>query len=265
MMKKLTRLLFILLITGINYSCDFINNTLTYKQTTANFVESLLEEDYDKAIQYMAMDHEAAKNTSVADLKSSFKGLRKAIVNNFGTELEYSFVNSEKIASTIEGESTAPNTTKAQIQYSNEKEFGVFLLTFDDHSNKILHIKILDVRRAIPNMIPFWLFGIIVICIPIFNIYVIREIRKSNLTKKWLKYLAVFCLNVPAITYTATTGLSFELLSLQILLGFSFTSWGYMGSVWTFGIPLGGIYWFLKTKKLKKGNKVFLEQNKIID
>lgn len=48
-------------------------------------------------------------------------------------------------------------------------------------------------------------------------------------------------LNVPAITYNAHYGLSFSLLRFQILFGISFSYMGYLSSVWTFGIPLGGL------------------------
>lgn len=97
----------------------------------------------------------------------------------------------------------------------------------------------------------FWLFGLIAICIPIFNIYVIRQIKRSDLNNKWLKYIAVIFLNVPAITYAAVNGLSFKLLNFQILFGISFGYMGFLNSFWSFGIPLGGLYWFWKLKHRK--------------
>lgn len=262
-MNKILRFLILITSIGLISSCDFISNTLTYKETTENFVNSLIKEDYEQAVQYMALEHEAAKNANIDTLKSNLSGIRKAIVNNFGTKLNYTLANSEKSFSTIKGESTATNTTKAQIQYSNDKEFGVFQIIFDDHSNKILHIKILDVRREIPNMTIFWLFGLIAICIPIFNIYVIRRIKQSNMKRKWLKYIAVLFFNFPAITYSAVNGLSIDLLSFQILLGISFNYMGYFSSYWTFGIPLGGFYWLWKTNRVKKKMEV-TEEKQII-
>ncbi|MBL4625368.1 MAG: hypothetical protein JKY42_09555 [Flavobacteriales bacterium] len=106
----------------------------------------------------------------------------------------------------------------------------------------------LEVKEPIPNMIFFWLFGILAICVPVFNIYVIRLVKKSDLNKKWLKYLAIICLNLPAISFAAVHGFSFNLLSFQILLGFSFSYMGYLSSLWTFGLPLGGVYWFWNLK-----------------
>ena len=243
-MTKLIQPLLLILTVSFLTSCDFINNTFTYKDTTQGFVKSLLEEDYEKSLTFMALDHEGFKNTNLDTLKSGLANFQKLIVNNFGNELDYKFMTANKTFSTVEGESTAPNTTKAQIQFSNKQEFGVFEITFEDNSNKILYIKTLDIKEKIPNMIMFWLFGILAICVPIFNIWVIRKIKKSDLNKKWLKYIAVIFLNVPAIIYSAVYGLSFKLLSFQILFGISFEYMGYLGSAWSFGIPLGGLYWW---------------------
>jgi limonene-1,2-epoxide hydrolase len=248
-MNKLTKTLLLILTVSFFTSCDFINNAFTYKDTTKGFVEALIEEDYEKSVSFMAIENEAYKNTNIDTLKLGLVNFRKIIVDNFGKELDYKFMTANKTFSTVEGESTAPNTTLAQIEFSNETEFGIFEITFADNTNKILHIKTLDLKEKIPNMIWFWLFGILAICIPIFNIWIIRKIKKSNLKKKWLKYIAVIFLNVPAITYSAVYGLSFNLLSFQILFGISFSYMGYLSSAWTFGIPLGGLYWLWKLNK----------------
>ena len=218
----------------------------TYKSTVEGFVEALIEEDYEKSLTFMAIENEAYGSTNIDTLKSGLVDFQNLIVDNFGKELVYKFMTANKTVSTEKGKSTAPNTTVAQIQFSNNKEFGVFEIIFDDISNKILNIQTLDIKEPIPNMLQFWLFGIFAICVPIFNIWTIRKIKKSDLKKKWLKYVAVLFFNVPAITYSAINGLSFSLLSFQILLGISFSYMGYLSSAWTFGIPLGGLYWSWK-------------------
>ena len=250
-MNKLKQTFFLILTVSFFTSCDFINNAFTYKDTTEGFIEALIDEDFTKSLTYMATENEAYKNTNIDTLELSLINIKNVIVQNFGKDLSYKFISATKTFSTVEDESTAPNTTVAQIEFSNNKEFGVFEVTFDDTSNKILYIKALNFKKKIPNMVFFWLFGILAICIPLFNIWVIRKIRKSNLTKKWLKYISVIFLNVPAITYSAVYGLSFSLLNFQILFGISFSYMGYLNSVWTFGIPLGGIYWLWKLHKTK--------------
>jgi hypothetical protein len=248
-MKRIKQTLLLILTVSLFTSCDFINNAFTYKDTTKGFVEALIKEDYEKSLTFMAVNEEAFKNTNLDTLKLGLANYQKIIVSNFGTDLNYKFITAEKTFSTTEGESTAPNTTKAQIEFSNEEEFGVFEIIFDDNTNKILNIKTLDIKEKIPSMTLFWLFGILAICVPIFNIWIIRKIKKSNLKKKWLKYIAVIFLNVPAITYSAINGVSFSLLSFQVLFGISFSYMGYLNSFWTFGIPLGGIYWLWKLNR----------------
>lgn len=246
------KLSFLVLTLALLTSCDFIKDSFTFKDKTEAFVESLMKKDYDKCISQMALESEMGKNTNIDTLKIGLDQFRTLVERNFGNnKFEYSLMKSEKKRSTIESENTPPNTTLALIEFSNDKEFGVFQVLFDDKSKKILNINTLEVKAPKPNMLLFWLFGLLPLTVLIFNIYVIRKIKKSTLTKKWLKYLAVILLNVPAISYAAVDGLSFKLLNFQILFGVSFSVMGYLGSIWTFGIPLGGIYWLWKLKQRK--------------
>ena len=248
-MKKI---LLILLAVGMLTSCEFISNSFEYNNKTKDFVETLINEDYNKCVDLMAMNHEMAKNTNIDTMKSGLANFRQLIVKNWGEDLEYSFMKSEKKFSNVEADNTPPNTTLVLVEFSNEKDFGVLQVLFDDTSKKILNIKTLDVKAPIPSMTYFWLFGLLAICVPIFNIYVIKQIKRSDLNKKWLKYLAIIFFNVPAITYAAVNGLSYQLLSFQVLLGVSFGYMGFLNSFWTFGVPLGGLYWFWKLKQRKE-------------
>ena len=251
-MTRIQQILLIILAVSLLAGCNFLGNTSKYKDRTKEFVETLIKEDYSKCVDLMAMDNALAKNANIDTLKMGLASFRKLIVDNWGTKLEYSFMKSEKKFSTVEADNTPPNTTVVFIDFNNKKDFGVFRVLFDDKSNKILNIQTLDVKAPIPTMTYFWLFGVIAICIPLFNIYVISKIKQSDLNKKWLKYIAVVFLNVPAITFAAVNGLSFKLLNFQILFGISFGYMGFLDSYWTFGIPLGGIYWFWKLKQRRK-------------
>lgn len=248
-MIKSKHILLTLLTASMLTSCEFISNTFQYKDTASQFIESLLEEDYDKCVDYMAMEHEMAKGTDIETMKTGFKNFRESIVSDFGTELTYSFMKSEKTFSSEESKNTPPNTTVVFVEFSNNKEFGVFKVLFDDTSKKILNINKLDVKRPIPPMTIYWLYGLLALCVPVFNIYVIRQIKRSDLKKKWLKYLGVIFLNVPAFTYAPVEGFSFHLLNFQFMLGISFSYMGYLNSAWTFGLPLGGIYSLWKVKQ----------------
>lgn len=260
-MTKFKISIFILIITFLT-SCQFIQDSFTFKDKTKDFVETLMKKEYDKCVSQMALESEMGKNTNLDTLRLGLEQFRNLIEQNFGNgNFEYSLMKSEKKHSTIESENTPPNTTLALIEFSNNKEFGVFQVLFDDNSKKIININTLEVKEEKPNMLLFWLFGILPLTVLIFNIYVIRQIKKSSLKKKWLKYIAVILLNVPAISYAAVSGLSFKLLNFQILFGVSFSLMGYLGSVWTFGIPLGGLYWWWKLKQHKED----LKQQAVID
>jgi len=251
-MRKIKQIVLTILIVSLLTGCNSIKNTLQYQETTKEFVESLIKEDYNKCIDLMAMEHELARNANIDSLKMGLSNLRQRLINDWGTELEYSSVKSTKMLTTAKTDNTPPNTTTVFVEFNNKKDVGVFQVIFDDISQKILYIGTLDIKTPIPtSMTSFWLFGILALCIPIFNIYVLIQIMRSSLNKKWLKCIAIILLNVPAITYTAVNGLSFNLLSFQFLLGISFDYTSVLNSYWTFGIPIGGLYWLWKLRQIK--------------
>jgi hypothetical protein len=245
---KLTILVAVMIV--IVSGCNFISNTFQYKNKTREFVELLIQGQYDQCVDRMAMDHEIARDSNIDTVKAALAYFRESLVGNWGAgPYDYSFMNSEKKLTTDDAEKMPDHTSLARIEFSNGKEFGVFEVVFDDRSNKILNIKMLDVKARIPSMTTFWLFGLLALCIPAFNIYMLIRIRRSSLKRKWVKYLAVICLNIPAFVFNPLEGLSFNLLSLQVMLGIGFSYMGYMSSSWTFGIPLGGFYWLWKLMK----------------
>lgn len=247
MNKILVMAVMVLLLSG----CNLVINTLEYKSTAKEFAETLINEDYDKSIDYMALEKVTDKTISTDKMKLGLSKFRELVVSHFGTELEYSFVKSEKKYSTIEGESTPPNSTLVFIELSNDEEIGILKYLFDDTSGKIVSIHLQDTKYPKPKMLIFWLFGLLAIGVLVLNIMAIRKIKKSSLSKKWRKYLAVIFLNAPSISYAAVSGVSISLLNFQFLLGISFSYMGYIGAVWTIGIPLGGLYWLIKLHKIK--------------
>lgn len=248
-LAKVKGLVLVFFLSNCLTGCDFIKNSFEFKRATIEFTEALLNEQYDKCVSFIALEHPTAKGTNIDTMKMAFKNFREVIVSNFGSKLDYSFMKSEKKFSTKEGEGAPPNTTLVLVQISNKSHFGVLKVQFDDSSKKIMGINTLDLKKPIPSMTLFWLFGIVALAVPIFNIYVIRKIRRSKLERKWLKYLAVIFINVPAFSYIAVNGISFQPLNFQFMLGISFSYMGYVNAAWTFGIPLGGLYWFWRLNK----------------
>jgi hypothetical protein len=101
-MMKTKQIVFAILTISLLAGCDFISNTYRYRDATKEFVETLLKEDYGKCVGLMAMEHEMRKNTNIDTMKMGLANFRQLIVKNWGTELEYSFMKSEKKFSTIE-------------------------------------------------------------------------------------------------------------------------------------------------------------------
>ncbi|MEZ4773574.1 MAG: hypothetical protein R3D00_10365 [Bacteroidia bacterium] len=241
-----------IMVITILSGCQFLLNTLSYRNTSKEFMEALIREDYDQCMSLFAVEYEWEDKIHPDTVRALLPAFRDLVVNNFGEDLDYSLMQSEKKISTEEENSTPPNTTRVYIQIANKEEFGVLNLMFYDPAKKIVNVSLMQIKEKIPNMLPFWLFGFIALCIPAFNIYVINQIRKSNFKRKWLKYLAVIVFNAPTITYSAISGFTFKLLFFQILLGVSLSYTGYMNAIWSFGIPFGGLYWLWKVKAAKE-------------
>jgi len=119
---------------------------------------------------------------------------------------------------------------------------------FDDNSHKIASFYVQNVKEPVPNMLYYWLFGLLVAGVLAFNIYVIVLVKRSKIKKKWLKYLAIIFLNLPTLGYKAVGGFYFA-ASIQVMLGISFYYSGYANCLAAFGIPLGSLVVFYKLKK----------------
>lgn len=250
-MNKSLPILLSLIVFAIITGCNFINNSFTFKDKTKACVDALIKEDYDGVIKQFDLQSEIGKTIDTVDFRKKLPILRNVIIENFGTNLSYELAESTKRFSTIKDESTPPGTTLAFIRIYNDRDFGMIKAYFDDKSGKLLSFNILlDVKEPIPDKTLFWILGLFLILVPIFNVYVIILIKRSTLKRKWLKYIAVIVLNIPTIIYSSVGGFLLKLGHFQFLgLGFSYL--GIMGGVWKVGIPLAGLYWFwrLKIKK----------------
>lgn len=232
-------------------SCNFINNTIEYNDSSKEFMNTILKQNVDKSLPYFALESEAAKNVDISQMKNGLEEFRTTILNQFGADLEYEFISANKHISSVAENNNPKNTTVVTLQFENGTNFGVVEMLYDDNSKKLLNINILDIKEPIPNTTLLYIIGFISLIIPIFNIYVINKIRKSNLSKKWLKYIAIVIFNFPTLIYNVVTGLGFKAFQFTFL-GLGFQATGYLNSVVTIGIPIAGIYWFWKLRGIKK-------------
>jgi hypothetical protein len=252
-LKRILNIL-VLCIMGFGLqSCDsfisFLSDSAAYQKTSKEFLKSLMDKNYDKCVTYL--DSTLTKKENNDTLKLKLNQIREIITQNFGTEIEFNFQKSGKKFTSIEAEKLPPYSTRVLFRVSNPREFGMVTFIFNDNSRKILSFNLAGnkwfMEEKKHKSVLFWLFGLLAIGIALFNVFAIVRIKNSNLNNKWLKYIAVILLNVPSIIYDSANGFDFKLFHFQIILGF-----GYSNAVWQIGVPLGGIYWFLKLKFHKK-------------
>lgn len=67
-----------------------------------------------------------------------------------------------------------------------------------------------------------------------------------------VKIVGIVFLNASAVTYSVVNGFKVDILSFQILLGMSFGLMGYVGTFWTFGLPIGSLIANFKVNQTNK-------------
>jgi hypothetical protein len=248
-MKTIKLVITAILITTIFSGCTFISNTFNFKSKTETFVNAILEKKYDKCISLIAFPANAHPNQDT--LKAQFANLNNMLISHFGNKLNYTFISSQKTITSDNSGSTPEGQTLAFVQIDNSNYVGEVKLMFDDKTLKITSFYIMDVYEQMGTMLYYWLFGILVLGVLAFNIYMIVQLKRSKAPKKWIGYLLIILLNVPTLSYFPISGFHFNLLSFQFLLGVSFLSAGYINSYLAFGFPLGGLIILYKLKTTK--------------
>jgi hypothetical protein len=241
-MNNIKLLLLISFVSFAFYGCNFIGNVSNYSKTSKELIDGIVKEDYDKVQSLCVIKNDSICGVQIDTFKRRIPIFRKVLISNFGTQLSYTFITAEK---TLGG---SENSTSVSIQFENKQVFGVAEIVFDDRVNKVLKFNIKNIKDPVPDMTIFWLFGLLAISIPLFNIYTIVKIKRTKMKKKWWGYIVVIIFNFPTIIYAAIGGFSFYLYNFQVLLGMGFSLEGYLNSIWSFGIPLGSLFmlWWLK-------------------
>jgi hypothetical protein len=263
-MKKYLLIILTVLTAGLFSGCDYYRDNFQYSSIAKEYMDNAMHQRYDKCLALTESGSGHISKARLDTLKTGIDFFRNDIVKDFGENLDYSFLQVVKGRTSTMAD--IPNTTTVMLQFSNDKSLGVVQVLFSTKTDKILNIRSLGVNQPIPDMSTFWLFGVVAICIPIFNIYMLVRVKRSNMTKKWIKYLAIIFLNFPAIGYAQIAGFFIKFDTLrQAVLGFGFIKMGYPGSLFLLGIPLGALYifWQLKTGKYEKAAKPVAPANQI--
>jgi hypothetical protein len=246
-MKRIIYTVFALLLTCCIYSCNSADNKAVYLQKTAAFTNSLLSGDYNKCISSMNVG--TSKNMNeVMMARVGLDTLRDKLSGHFGNQLTYSVMSIQHEVSDDAYYSLPPNTTLVTVEINNNVNVGALQALFDNHTGKIVNIKSFSVKEPIPNMLIFWLAGLPVLVVLMFNIYALVLVFRSKLKLKLLYYIAIIVVNVPTLEYHAVKGFDIKLYSFQYFLGVYFQKVNYLGSVWDVGLPLGAIFawWMIK-------------------
>lgn len=97
------------------------------------------------------------------------------------------------------------------VQISDRHHFSFFKITMDSQ-NRVLSVQMAGDIYPIPNMqAMWWIGGGVLLVVFLFNVYVLIRVYKSDVTRKWLKYLIIALLNLPVIGYTSVGGVFFNI------------------------------------------------------
>lgn len=242
-MKKL---IYCLLFAGfcLLYSCSLILNGSKFSRTSDDFIQHLVQGDYNRCISLLYADSPQDLTNNEDMLKAKLADMRNAIVDTFGTPLSSKVIELQKRFSTEKAGGTPAGTTEVEIEINNGKRLGALHGLFDDKTGKIITLDIIPVNLPVPSLLPFMLMSLAALAVLIFIACMIISIYRSNTPRKWFKYLCVFFLNIPVIGYSVANGYFIHFFNFKYILfaGIEWMKLGYLGSEVSFGIPLGGLY-----------------------
>lgn len=226
--------------------CSFGQKKSDIASSSKVFVEALVKGDHNACLSQMNVGSSELRDS----ITRSLDEMKYRVMNEFGRDVQIKVLGYNEIILLLGSENARDlneNTKTAYVQIEDSRRFSVFQLT-SDRDNHISTFGMLNTIYLKPGS-TLWLIGIpVMLLIVAFNIYVIVKVYKSDVTKKWIKYLMIIFLNLPAIGYHTMSGVMFELLSLRVLgVGLG---WGdYFNTYWCIGLPIGAtiVLWRIKS------------------
>ncbi|MEG0983589.1 hypothetical protein [Algoriella sp.] len=244
-LKNVFLLLILFLITN---SCQFYYDTIEYKKSSVEFLNNIMDGKINESVNLFALEHEGLKQMDKNTLNEGLYQFHTDMISQYGKDVKFTFLEARKHFSN--NNNSIPNSTNVNYLFENDKKFGFVKFIYDDNSKKILNVEPEFSNKPLPSMIMFYIILLVGLLIPIFNIYVFNMIRKSQLKRKWLKYIVLIILNFPTIKYFPLEGFDFQFFNFQFL-GYGFSYYSIFSNV-VIALPIGAIYWFWKLKKLQK-------------
>ena len=135
--------LILVIIVILSTSCGMMGNIKEYQDTTQEFTETLLAEDYEKCMDYLVQE----EGLDQGEIKEKLMRLREYLFSNYGEDLNYSLVSAKqnKISLTSGNFDTNPNQTVMKVKVSNEQNYFIYDIIFDDDSKKIKTLNVVGV------------------------------------------------------------------------------------------------------------------------
>lgn len=225
---------------------SFGQNKSDIQGVSKAFIESIVKGNKDACLDLMTIENAEQKDSVMRKLDE----LQYRVMNEFGRDPQVKPLGYNEPLflfglDNIRNPNAYSKVSFIQIEYHTR--FSVFQLAFNE-GNKIVSFGMLNEIYIKPNS-KLWFVGIpVMLLVLTFNIYVIVKVYKSDVTRKWVKYLMVIFLNLPVLGYNALSGVTFQLLGLN-LFGVSFGFGNYFTTYWSIGVPIGAIIvlWRIKS------------------
>ena len=265
-----------ILIGGCGSNEEFVENNIPKKEDgfAKHYIHLLKKEKYDSAYYLLAS---SIKN------QNSLNGLKQIspYLQNVDSGITIiSFYKSSKTLLFSTSKNDSQSVTNTEIDYKTDLKKGwlhINLVVENINNNlRISGIHVEPISQPIEELTAFtfknagfvdYLFLIIAVFIPVFIIYSIIQLFRTEISKKWLRFIFILFGICKFNLYWATSKITLALFSFQIL-GAGYYKPGILSPyIISISIPLGAIIFYGKRRKLfqyKLREKELFNNNEIL-
>lgn len=239
--------------------CGFVEKNYEYRATAQGFVTAMMSKDYNQAVTFI--DFESIKSTNAHynsdTLKMQILHLQDIISQNFGNHIR---VKSCEIRQEMREEILVKSL------FEGDKDYGYLSFSFSSTNNKIIGVQVDNFKAPVPHAGKQYLFYLLSFGVVCFNVYALNRVYRSEIQRKWLRTITILFLNFPTLSYTTSSGLSFQLFHF-LILGGGFQYGGYNAASASVGLPIGAciVLWKLKNELYPLIEKTDFEDDSLID
>lgn len=259
------KLVLLFLIAFCIVGCSSFN-----KEKSIQIAKYIVEGDYEKVME--ESDDLVFQQMSRYTFTIGLQSMHDLIQTGLGSEVEYTFIQSEKKYRIQKGKepNIEDNHDVTIIMLSNGNKSTMLTLFYNRETGKPYYFHVDDVREC--DMTRFWILSSLGLLVIAFIIYTIVRVKKSDMKKKWVKYILAVVVNIPLFLVTPVGVKPFLFLvtssGVKLSLGLSIMGVGfeYLGpdSYTKIAFPLGSIivlYLLRKHNKKKETETVEATEN----